>query len=579
MFDESDKSFSGILSALELFVARLDPAEYSSVDVPVVLKRLTRAEKLCATAKLLMARRASELFAGDSEGTTSTARWLAGQSGESVGKARRDLDTAGRLASQPELEEALRHGVVSPTQASVLLPALEADPDASQRLIGAAQGDSLNELRQECQRVVAARRSEEEATERDARLRERRHLHIGTTEDGAVSIQGELPPVEGAVVKNALEAVKRMIFDEARKAGRRESHEAYMADALVALCRDEGRSTTATRSPRAEIVLHVSAEALRRGELQAGECCEIEGVGPVPLATVEYLFGNAWAKLIIEKGVEIASIAHFGRWIPAHLETALSKRDRVCAVPGCGISYGLERDHIIPVAEGGTTELANLVKLCRRHHYLKTHHFWRLTGQPGNWKWVNIRPGQRIVADGDLYDVARPGEPLAGLAHPLLRPRDPVFSDEGSDDHCPRQKVVQQSFACSFMAPIVVVRVSSTVLSPVAPRADCTPTGPRQPSPARRPALPTRRSRVDQRPRARACGQNPPKLARGPVTNRSRRPSAAPLLAPCDGTPPPHRRGRSSRTRTGRGRGGRRGRGRSVSGSLVTAGRRHTSSA
>jgi hypothetical protein len=117
--------------------------------------------------------------------------------------------------------------------------------------------------------------------------------------------------------------------------------------------------------PRAEIILHVDVEALRRGGLEPGERCEIEGIGPVSLSTVEYLFGTSWAKLIISKGVDIASVTHFGRWIPAHLETTLSRRDQVCQVPGCGISYGLERDHIIPIEEGGPTELDNLVRLCR----------------------------------------------------------------------------------------------------------------------------------------------------------------------------------------------------------------------
>jgi hypothetical protein len=150
-------------------------------------------------------------------------------------------------------------------------------------------------LRDRSQSVVAATRSEEDATARDARLREGRHLHIGTTEDGAVSIRGELAPVEGAIVKNALEAVKRRIFDQARREGHRESQPAYMADSLVALCqrgtRAAGSSGTSDRSstdpegttdtsdpirigpgtPRAEIVLHVSAEALRRGHLESGE--------------------------------------------------------------------------------------------------------------------------------------------------------------------------------------------------------------------------------------------------------------------------------------------------------------------
>jgi hypothetical protein len=433
---------------------------------------------------------------------------------------------------------------------------------------------------------MAAKRSEQEAIDRDARLRARRHLRFGTTDEGAVSIRGELAPVEGAAVKNALERMSKKVFETARAEGRRESHDAYMADSLLHLClaglptaassgaassglagssaaqspaapssgapslglgsssaapssglagssavhspaapssglagssaapsagascsgpgssglagssaagssgapcSGPGGSSAAVtsgggasspgadgfevgairRTPRAEIVLHVSAEALRRGEIGPGEYCEIEGVGPVSLATVEYLFGDAWAKLVIEKGVDIASVTHFGRNIPAHLDTALRKRDRVCQVPGCGITWGLERDHIVPVEEGGPTELANLAMLCHRHHVLKTNKYWRLIGSPGNWEWVNIRPEQDTVADGDYYDVARPGEPTAGLARPVLRPREPFQPLEaGAGAQDPGHEFFTQgSFTCPKADTTVVLRLTPALLA------------------------------------------------------------------------------------------------------------------
>jgi hypothetical protein len=356
----------------------------------------------------------------------------------------------------------------------------------------------MNELRQKCQLIMAAKRSEQEAIERDARLRARRHLRFGTTDEGAVSIRGELAPVEGAAVKNALERMSKKVFETARAEGRRESHDAYMADALLHICLaglppapSSGLSASPAaagssaaqssaspgaggfeagairRTPRAEIVLHVSAEALRRGEIGPGEYCEIEGVGPVSLATVEYLFGDAWAKLVIEKGVDIASVTHFGRNIPAHLDTALRKRDRVCQVPGCGITWGLERDHIVGVEDGGPTELANLAMLCHRHHLLKTNKYWRLIGSPGNWEWVNIRPEQDTVAEGDYYDVARPGEPTAGLARPVLRPREPIEPLEpasGAKD-LGHEFFTQGSFTCPKADTVVVLRLTPALLA------------------------------------------------------------------------------------------------------------------
>ena len=57
-------------------------------------------------------------------------------------------------------------------------------------------------------------------------------------------------------------------------------------------------------------------------------------------------------------------------------------------MPGCRINRYLEIDHIVPVAEGGQTTFENLARLCKFHHYLKTHHGWRLGGTPGARTWT-----------------------------------------------------------------------------------------------------------------------------------------------------------------------------------------------
>jgi hypothetical protein len=160
-------------------------------------------------------------------------------------------------------------------------------------------------------------------------------------------------------------------------------------------------------------------------------------------------------------------VTHFGRNIPAHLDTALRKRDRVCQVPGCGITWGLERDHIVGVEDGGPTELANLAMLCHRHHLLKTNKYWRLIGSPGNWEWVNIRPEQDTVAEGDYYDVARPGEPTAGLARPVLRPiepLEPLEREAGAGDPS-HEFFTQGTFTCAKADTMVVLRLTPALLA------------------------------------------------------------------------------------------------------------------
>jgi hypothetical protein len=100
-------------------------------------------------------------------------------------------------------------------------------------------------------------------------------------------------------------------------------------------------------------------------------------------------------------------VTHLGRHVPAHLRSALEVRDPLCVVPGCGSAHLLEIDHWdTPFAAGGETRLANLCRLCRHHHRLKTHHKHRLVGGPGRWRW--LLPGEREDAGppGPAVDAA-----------------------------------------------------------------------------------------------------------------------------------------------------------------------------
>ena len=134
--------------------------------------------------------------------------------------------------------------------------------------------------------------------------------------------------------------------------------------------------------------LRVDIAALRRGRLHNGETCEIPGVGPVPLATAVNEVGNAILKVIITDGVDVRSVCHVGRAVPAHIRSALEDRDEEVRGSGLRCGQGLEIDHYqIGFAQDGPTELWNLCRLCRWHHYLKTHSGYAITGEPGSWEW------------------------------------------------------------------------------------------------------------------------------------------------------------------------------------------------
>jgi hypothetical protein len=125
-------------------------------------------------------------------------------------------------------------------------------------------------------------------------------------------------------------------------------------------------------------MVRVDLDALRRGTAHPGELSEIDGHGPVPVDVVKNLMDDSFLALVFSESDDIRSISHLGRTINAHLRTALTFRDRNCVVPGCGVAYGLEIDHVMPLAQGGPTTLANLALLCHHHHWLKTYDGWTL---------------------------------------------------------------------------------------------------------------------------------------------------------------------------------------------------------
>jgi hypothetical protein len=132
----------------------------------------------------------------------------------------------------------------------------------------------------------------------------------------------------------------------------------------------------------------VDYEALMRGCTMAGERCEIPGLGPIPVTLARRMADDCILKVVATKGVQVTAVAHGGRTIPAHLRTALECRDPKCIVPHCEMRRGLEIDHRDPWAATRDTRLENLARLCRWHHYQKSHLGYRYRGGPGTWEWI-----------------------------------------------------------------------------------------------------------------------------------------------------------------------------------------------
>ncbi len=164
-----------------------------------------------------------------------------------------------------------------------------------------------------------------------------------------------------------------------------EPFEAYRLDAFVDLLSRSGAKDT---SARAECLVLVDAEALRRGSTRTGEICEIEGIGPVPVEAAVELLGEGSLRFLLKEGTDIRTVTKSSRDLAQKTARALMARDRVCVVPGCGKRLGLEGDHLVEFEHDGPTTYDNLARICPAHHAMKTHGHWTLSGSAGQWKWT-----------------------------------------------------------------------------------------------------------------------------------------------------------------------------------------------
>jgi hypothetical protein len=139
--------------------------------------------------------------------------------------------------------------------------------------------------------------------------------------------------------------------------------------------------------PTIEIGVLVDHAAMLRGHTEADEVCEIEGLGPVPVAVVKEWEADAYLRLIVTDGIDVKAISRRSRHIDRNQDAALRARDRTCIIEGCDVTWRLERDHHVPFSEGGPTAIDNLQRMCGYHHSLKSNG-WQLTGGPGCYQLV-----------------------------------------------------------------------------------------------------------------------------------------------------------------------------------------------
>ena len=436
---------SGDLEVIERltdeFFKRYDPYLFVVDDATVMLERLSKRSRLFDAAKMRTARRLEKVEAHKEEGYKDAPSWLSAITGDSVGQAASKLETARSAEAHPSVSEALNTGNISLAQAKEISSAADLCPDEAAGLVAEAPLLTHGQLKRRCSEIRHSAESAEDEIARYERIRKSRFCRTWTDRDGAGHLQAKMTPDALAVILAGLGNFETAIFDEARRSGVRESHQAYLLDALVAMARasmtrlescdsedtpdpgsDPGSNPGPTKrrrtfDPKALMRVRVDLEAWLRGHAITGEICEIPGFGPVPVASARALLGEAILELVITKGTDVTTVVSDSRYVAKALRIALEERDPTCVVPGCDKSDPLERDHWqVDFKDDGPTSIDNLARLCKWHHHLKTNRGWTLEGGPGQWKFTKTDRSPPTDGAGAGADGTHPDSEVTDTA-------------------------------------------------------------------------------------------------------------------------------------------------------------------
>lgn len=388
----------GLLESAEAFRAALvafDPSVNSGEACAEVVEVLGVVEKASAAARVRAAARAGACGVPKERGFADTSDWLARVGGTSTSAAKAALDAAVVLDAMPEAKAAVLAGDLSMAQVQELVKAEASCPGSADELLPLAREGSLKALKEQARERRQRAMSPEELR---AAQEEALEFRWWQTALGTIRFTGEVLPEIGLPIMNRLDAETDRLWQQAWREGKaaggagpglasdqqatlaigstpaRNRRSALAAEAFVRLVGTGGKG----KAGQADLVIVCDLQAYRRGYALEGEPCHLVGGGPIPVSLARELGRDAFLKAVLHDGTQIHTIAHFGRKTRAVLRTALMLGappvfDGItCSHPGCDRRYGLEMDHIDPVANGGVTSFGNLGPLCKPHHRMKT---------------------------------------------------------------------------------------------------------------------------------------------------------------------------------------------------------------
>jgi len=324
-------------------------------------------------------------------GFHTCAHWLNFKCGIDLNTARERVRVAHALGKLPKVDARFAEGALSYSKVRAITR-IATESNEEYLLTIAKHGTAFH-----VEKLVSKYRRAERLM--DANVAKEQHdnrtLNYHYDSDGCLVIKGRFPAEQGALIVKALEMAMEQEFAvradpspvRAGPSPRPENEidhgvndvsaetseqdepapiSARRADALAEIAESFMNSEPVPNSTadRYQVVVHVSAET-------SMDATYIED-GPRVSAETSRRVACDCSLLGIKEGEngEPLSVGRKTRSIPPAMRRALRSRDKGCRFPGCTHDKYVDGHHIKHWADGGETDISNLVTLCRHHHHL-----------------------------------------------------------------------------------------------------------------------------------------------------------------------------------------------------------------
>lgn len=348
------------------------------------------------------------------QGARQPAEWLSWAVGVAPSTARENVRVALALRSFPDTRRRFLAGGLSYSKVRAITRT--AHPELERVLLDLADAAPASHL----DRIVAAFRQVD--GDRIERPDARRSLTRRWCDDGDVELKLRVPGEVGAWVERMVDrAMETLDLDGLPRdpdhddldapveagVGVREPVAARRADALVHLLEvavANLEDTDTSGLDRTTLVVHVDGASLRAGDDGRDPDVVVpvaDGGGRVAAMSVKVLRRmacDAGVVLVVQDGEGLPiDVGDRSRVLSVALRRALRKRDGTCRFPGCTAERHLHAHHVRHWADGGPTDLDNLVLLCATHHRFVHDHGWSVR-YDGRGRFAFAPPGREPLA-------------------------------------------------------------------------------------------------------------------------------------------------------------------------------------